>query len=243
MLLKANVEGSKVIRKEARNALIELAKDGYYRILIIEEGLVPVPMVGADAYKSFRPELHSWPSLPDGTEIERTSQGPSKFGANELLLGLNVSDKNANIDEAKMNAMVGRSRQHFLVRIGAIESEDGRKPQSEFPIDRQLTLLPWIDGVARLVLILGLEDERAIARAAESIADISINEHMRMLFKEAGAIKYLVQLLDHSSDAVRLATTHALERLSVRFYIFLSFSFFTHSNLSSVASAFNAFLG
>lgn len=215
MLLKANVEGSKVIRKEARNALIELAKDDYYRILIIEEGLVPVPMVGADAYKSFRPELHSWPSLPDGTEIERTSQGPSKFGANELLLGLNVSDKNANIDEAKMNAMVGRSRQHFLVRIGAIESEDGRKPQSEFPIDRQLTLLPWIDGVARLVLILGLEDERAIARAAESIADISINEHMRMLFKEAGAIKYLVQLLDHSSDAVRLATTHALERLSV----------------------------
>lgn len=215
MLFKANVEGSKVIRKEARNALIELAKDDYYRILIIEEGLVPVPMIGTDAYKSFRPELHSWPSLPDGTEIERTSQGPSKFGANELLLGLNVNDKNANIDEAKMNAMIGRSRQHFLARIGAIESEDGRNPQSEFPMDRQLTLLPWTDGVARLVLILGLEDERAIARAAESIADISINEHMRMLFKEAGAIKYLVQLLDHSSDAVRLATTRALERLSV----------------------------
>lgn len=204
------------MRKEARNALIELAKDDYYRILIIEEGLVPVPMVGAAAYKSFRPELHSWPSLPDGTVIERTSQGPSKYGANELLLGLNINEKNVNIEEAKMNAMVGRAKQHFLARIGAIESEDGRKPESEFPTDLRLTLLPWMDGVARLVLILGLEDERAITRAAESIAHASINEHMRISFKEAGAIKYLVQLLDHSSDAVRLSVTHALERLSLR---------------------------
>ncbi|KAL5763221.1 hypothetical protein ACOSP7_019485 [Xanthoceras sorbifolium] len=214
-LLKTDSEGSKVIRKEARNALIELAKDEYYRILIIEEGLVPVPMIGTAAYKSFKPALYSWPSLPDGTEFERTSNSPSRYGANELLLGLNVDDKNVNIEEAKMNAVVGRARQQFLVRIGAIELEDERKPQSELLVDRQLTILPWVDGVARLVLILGLEDEVAIARAAQSIADASINEHMRLSFKEAGAIKHLVRLLDHNSDAVRLAATGALERLAI----------------------------
>ncbi|TXG57162.1 hypothetical protein EZV62_018475 [Acer yangbiense] len=214
-LLKTDSEGSKVILKEARNALIELAKDEYYRILIIEEGLVPVPMIGAAAYKSFKPGLYSWPSLPDGTEIERTSNSPSRYGANELLLGLNLNDKNVNMEEAKMNAIIGRAKQQFLVRIGGIELEEERKPQSELPIDGQLTILPWVDGVARLVLILGLEDEVAIARAAQSIADASINEHMRLSFKEAGAIKNLVQLLDHNSDAVRLAATGALERLSI----------------------------
>lgn len=214
-LLRTDVEGSKVIRKEARNALLELCKDEYYRILIVEEGLVPVPMIGAAAYKSFRPGLYSWPRLPDGTEIEQTSKTPSRFGASELLLGLNVDEKNVNIEEAKMNAIVGRTQQQFLARIGAIELADEKK-QSEITTGKQLTLLPWVDGVARLVLILGLEDESAIARAAESISDASINEHIRIAFKEAGAVKHLVQFLDSNNDAVILAATRALERLSVR---------------------------
>ncbi|GKU98008.1 hypothetical protein SLEP1_g11065 [Rubroshorea leprosula] len=205
---------SNVIRKEARNALLELAKDDYYKILIIEEGLVLVPLVGAEAYKSFKPQLHSWPSLPDGTEIKHTAKGPSKYGASELLLGLNV-DKNVKIDEAKINAMVRQSNQQFLARIGAIELIDEGESQSKSPNNHQVTLLPWMDGVARLVLILGLEDEVAISRAAGAIADSCINEHMRSSFKEAGAIKHLIQLLDHNSYAVRCAVAHALERLSV----------------------------
>ncbi|XVE74678.1 hypothetical protein DITRI_Ditri12bG0036400 [Diplodiscus trichospermus] len=212
--LKDDVEGYKVIRKEARNALLELAKDHYYRILVIEEGLVPVPMVGAAAYKSFRPELYSWPTMPDGTEIEQTSKGPSRFGASELLLGLNV-DKNTDIEEAKMKAIVGRTQQQFLARIGAIELDDERTSQTELPIDQRLTILPWMDGVARVVLILGLDDEVALSRAAESIADSSINEHMRTSFKEAGAVKHLIRLLDHNSGAIRSSVTNALERLSV----------------------------
>ncbi|KAM5566828.1 hypothetical protein ABKV19_015110 [Rosa sericea] len=213
-LLRTDIEGSKVIKKEARNALLELCKDKYHRITILEEGLVPVPMIGAAAYKSFRPGLYSWPTLPDGTQIEQTSKTPSRFGASELLLGLHVDDENANIEEAKMNAVVGRTQQQFLARIGAIEMDDEKK-QSELATGQQLTLLPWVDGVARLVLILGLEDESAIERAADSIADASINEHMRIAFKEAGAVKLLVQLLDSKNDAVRLAATQALERLSV----------------------------
>ncbi|XP_022776434.1 uncharacterized protein LOC111318064 [Durio zibethinus] len=213
-LLITDVEGSKVIRKEARNALLELAKDHYYRILIIEEGLVPVPLVGAAAYKSFRPELHSWSTMPDGPEIERTSKGPSTFGASESLLGLNV-DKNMDIEEAKMNAILGQARQQFLARMGVIELDDERKSQTESPTDQRFTLLPWMDGVARLVLILGLEDEVAISRAAESVADSSINEHMRASFKEAGAIQHLIRHLNHNSAAVRSAVTNALERLSV----------------------------
>uniref|UniRef100_A0A2N9ETU7 Uncharacterized protein n=1 Tax=Fagus sylvatica TaxID=28930 RepID=A0A2N9ETU7_FAGSY len=218
--LKTDVEGSKVLRKEARNALLELAKDEYYRILVIEEGLVPVPMIGASAYKSFKPGLHSWPSLPDGTKIKQTSKGSSIFGASELLLGLNVDDENVNIEETKMNAIVARTQQQFLARIGAIEIENGEKSQSECSTELRLTLLPWMDGVARLVLILELEDESAILRAAESIADASINEHMRVAFMEAGAIKHLVRLLGHDNDSVKLAATQALDRLSISNRVF-----------------------
>ncbi|XP_030513026.1 uncharacterized protein LOC115727034 isoform X2 [Rhodamnia argentea] len=214
-LLKTDAEGSKVIRKEVKNALLEFAKNDYYRILIIEEGLVPVPMVGAHAYKSFRPSLHSWPSLPDGTEIEKTSKGPSRFGASELLLGLNVNGENLNVEEARINAIVGRTQQQFLARIGAIELEEETKSQPGNSSGWRLTLLPCMDGVARLILILELEDESAIARAAESIADASINEYMRISFKEAGAIKHLVKLLERDNDAIKIASTHALERLSL----------------------------
>ncbi|PWA45330.1 ARM repeat superfamily protein [Artemisia annua] len=210
--LRTNSEGSKVIKKEAQSALLELAKDDYYKILLIEEGLVLVPLVGAAAYKSFRPSLHSWPSLPDGSElnVKQSIKGPSRFGASELLVGLHVEDdKNTKLEEAKKNAIVGRTQQQFLARIGAIEIEDENNKNHKF------TILPWVDGVARMVLILELEDESAIAKAAESIADASISEHMRTSFKEAGAVKNLVRLIDHQSEPVKVAVICALERLSI----------------------------
>eukprot|EP00262_Sarcandra_glabra_P001594 TRINITY_DN1172_c0_g1_i1.p1 TRINITY_DN1172_c0_g1~~TRINITY_DN1172_c0_g1_i1.p1 ORF type:complete len:843 (+),score=145.25 TRINITY_DN1172_c0_g1_i1:84-2612(+) len=217
-LLKYNYEGSKVTRKEAKNVLLELAKDDYYRILIIEEGLVLVPLIGVEAYKSFRPVSYSWPSLPDGTELERSSSSRnSRYGASELLLGLNIHDKSVDLDEAKRNAIVGRTQQQFLARIGAIELEEGRKPQFGSSSNQRHTLLPWIDGVARLVLILELEDVSAISRAAQAIADTSISEHLRVSFKEAGAVKHLVRLLHHDNEDVRLATACALGRLSISF--------------------------
>ncbi|KAI3816582.1 hypothetical protein L1987_16284 [Smallanthus sonchifolius] len=213
--IKPDTEASKIIRKEAQSALLELAKDDYYKILLIEEGLVVVPLVGAAAYKSFKPSLHSWPSLPDGSElnVKQPSKGPSRFGASELLLGLHVEDdKNAKLEEAKKNAIVGRTQQQFLARIGAIESEDESTNKMG---DQKFTILPWVDGVARLVLILELEDEVAIAKAAEAIADASVSEHMRTSFKEAGAVKNLVRLIDYNSEPVRLGVIRALERLSV----------------------------
>ncbi|AES59916.1 armadillo/beta-catenin-like repeat protein, putative [Medicago truncatula] len=206
-------EVSRVIRKEARNALLELVKDDYYRILVIEEGLVPVPLIGAAAYKSYNPRSYEAPAFPDGTEIERTYDKPSRFGAAELLIGLNV-DNNANVDEAKVNAIIGQTQQQFLVRVGAIEMEE-TSTRSECSDDQpRLTLLHWIDGVARLVLILELEDKSAIVRAAESIASACINEHMRIAFKEAGAVRHLVRLLSWNDNAVQLAATQALEKLS-----------------------------
>ncbi|XP_024991087.1 uncharacterized protein LOC112525269 isoform X2 [Cynara cardunculus var. scolymus] len=216
--LRTDFEGSKIIRKEAQSTLLELAKDDYYKILLIEEGMVVVPLVGAAAYKSFRPSLHSWPSLPDGSElnVKQNLKGPSRYGASELLLGLHVEDdKNTKLEEAKKNAIVGRTQQQFLARIGAIETEDESNKTGSPTSDQRFTILPWVDGVARLVLILELEDESAIAKAAESIADSSISEHMRTSFKEAGAVKNLVRLIDHHSESVRLAAIRALERLSV----------------------------
>ncbi|MCD7468264.1 hypothetical protein HAX54_006280 [Datura stramonium] len=119
--------------KGSENALLELAKDEYSKILIMEEGLLLVPLVGAAAYKSPSDQLiiHS-PSLPDGTKIEQNPK-PSRY-----------------------------------------ETEEENKSGGELPSNPRFTLLPCMDGVARLVLILGLEDESAIARAADAIADVSI---------------------------------------------------------------------
>ncbi|KAJ0247632.1 ARM repeat superfamily protein [Hirschfeldia incana] len=219
-LLKGENKGSKVIRKEARNVLLELAKDEYYRILVIEEGVVPIPIIGADAYKSFRPDLYSWPSLPDGVKVEQTAKAPSRFGASELLLGLNVDENVDEVDEAKMKAIVGRTNQQFLARIGAIEFEKEIKSEgpekSQDQQKQQLTLLPCVDGVARLVLILGLADEVAVSRAAESVADACINEEMRVSFMEAGAVKPLVQLLaNNNREAVKIPVIRALKKLSL----------------------------
>ncbi|KAI9082109.1 hypothetical protein K1719_035849 [Acacia pycnantha] len=219
--LTSDLERSIVIKKEAKNALLEFVKDEYYKILLVEEGLVPVPLIGAEAYKSFSPDLRSWPKFPDGTEIERPSLKPSTpslkpstYGASELLLGLNINDKNFNIEEAKKNAIEGEAHLLLLARIGAIEWEGEGASDSESSVRQQLTLLPWKYGIARLALILELGDKSSIKRAAESIADVSINEHMRIAFKEAGAVKHLVRLLNCDDDAVRLAVTQALERLS-----------------------------
>ncbi|XP_062212342.1 uncharacterized protein LOC133913241 isoform X2 [Phragmites australis] len=213
-LLQNKEEDYKIIRKEARSSLIQLAIDDYYHSLIIEEGLVRVPLVGSAAYKAFRPLPHSWPSFPDGSEIQRSSR-PSKYGATELLLGLSVNEKETKPDKAKINAMIGRSNQQFLARVGAIELDDEGKDQSGSEKNDLYTILPWVDGVARLVLILGLEDVSAIKKAARAIGDASINEHMLTSFKEAGAVKPLLQLLKHSDLPVREAAAYALERLSV----------------------------
>ncbi|CAO2165078.1 unnamed protein product [Urochloa humidicola] len=213
-LLQTKEDDYKIIRKEAKSSLILLARDDSYHSLIIEEGLVRVPLVGSAAYKAFKPLPHSWPSFPDGSEIQRSSR-PSKYGATELLLGLSVNDKDTKPDEAKINAMIGRSNQQFLARVGAIELDDEGNEQPESENNDLYTILPWVDGVARLVLILGLEDASAIKKAARAIGDASINEHMRISFKEAGAVKPLLQLLKHNDVPVREAAAYALEKLSV----------------------------
>ena len=195
--------------------MLELVKDDYYRILVIEEGVVPVPLIGAAAYKSYNPRLYEAPAFPDGTEIKKTYDKPSKFGATELLVGFN-DDNNANVDEAKVNAIIGQTNQQFLVSDGTIEMGEAAT-RSECSDDQpRLTLLHWIEGVARLTLILELEDKSAIVRAAESIASACINEHMRVAFKEAGAVRHLVRLLYCNDNAVQLAATQALEKLSAR---------------------------
>ncbi|KAG2589080.1 hypothetical protein PVAP13_5NG251700 [Panicum virgatum] len=213
-LLQTKEDDYKIIRKEARSSLILLARDDHYHSLIMEEGLVRVPLVGSAAYKAFKPLPHSWPTFPDGSEIQRSSR-PSKYGATELLLGLSVNEKDTKPDKAKINAMIGRSNQQFLARVGAIELDDEGNEQSGSEKSDLYTILPWVDGVARLVLILGLEDISAIKKAARAIGDASINEHMRTSFKEAGAVKPLLELLKHDDVSVREAAAYALEKLSV----------------------------
>ncbi|KAG0456415.1 hypothetical protein HPP92_024203 [Vanilla planifolia] len=115
-LFKCNAKDFKVIRKAAKMALLELSKDDYYRVLIFEEGLIRVPLVGAAAYKSFRPQLHSRPTLPDGTEFELTSR-PSKFGATELLLGLSFREKNFNLKSQRVMPSLHNLSSIFLHKL------------------------------------------------------------------------------------------------------------------------------
>ncbi|KAI5446516.1 hypothetical protein KIW84_014381 [Lathyrus oleraceus] len=57
-------------------------------------------------------------------------------------------------------------------------------------------------------------DKSAILKAAELIASVCINEHMRIAFKKAGAVNRLIWLLNSNDDAIRLTSTQALEALS-----------------------------
>ena len=124
----------------------------------------------------------------------------------------------SDIDVGKRNAVLGRSQQQFLVRIGAVEIEDGKESESSTGRKNITTLLPWIDGVARLVLLLELEDEAVISRSAEAIADASIGEEMRIAFRDAGAVKHLVRLLGYKDRSFEFQVVRALERLSVRYF-------------------------
>ena len=82
--------------------------------------------------------------------------------------------------------------------------------------------MPWWDGIARLVFILVLDDLSAVEWAAYSIADISINEEMLNALREDGTIPHLVRLLEHKDEALKVAATFVLERISLSYKVCIS---------------------
>ncbi|CAM6094598.1 unnamed protein product [Calypogeia fissa] len=210
-ILLSDKEESKVARQEARNALLELTIDQHVKLLIIEEGLVPVPSIGASAYRSFKPLLQVAPALPESVKVKRpTSKVESKFGAGELLLGLSL--ENPEIDDATRLNIEGKVRQQFLARIGLL----GKTPAKSDRIGHErITLLPWWDGIPRLILILGLDDLTVARQAALAIADIAINEENRQAVHKGGAIPQLVRLLGSGDEDSTAAATFALDKLAI----------------------------
>ncbi|GJM94228.1 hypothetical protein PR202_ga10858 [Eleusine coracana subsp. coracana] len=110
---------------------------------------------------------------------------------------------------AKVNAMIGRSNQQFLARVGAIELGDEGKDQSGSEKNDLYTILPWIDGVARLVLILGLEDllkhsdapvREAAAYALEKLSASSI---VCQKIKAEGGLEVLIDIVKDPNTAVK----------------------------------------
>ncbi|KAH6558810.1 hypothetical protein KP509_1Z044100 [Ceratopteris richardii] len=210
-LLKS-AEGSKVTREEARKALLELIQNAQFKQIIIEEGLVPVPFIGAHAYKSFKPLLDVAPALPEGLNVKHPSV-PSTFGAGELLLGLNNKDNPYDVDVVTQSAIEGRARQHFLGRIGLLEKEASK--QESVSMRKKVTIMSWWDGIPRLVLILGLEDITVASLAAKTISEIAINEDIRQAIQKAGSIPHLVRLLGSGDEYATEAAAAALERLAI----------------------------
>lgn len=215
-------EGSKIMRREARSILLQLAHDDLYKRTIIEEGLVPVPLIGASAYNSFKPLLDVAPTLADEVKFEPSPSLPSAFGAGKLLLGLNMGSSGYELDEATQLVIEGRSRQQFLARIGLLE-KDARNTieQGEDPVKKayNVTIMPWWDGIPRLVLILGLEDLRVATFAARTISEIAINEDIRQAIQRAGSIPHLVRLLGSGSEAATEASASALEQLAISYKV------------------------
>lgn len=210
-LLKDSKNASKVVRREARNALLELVKDSYHKLLVIEEGLILVPLIGGSAFRSFKSPVKDAP-LPEGVNLKEVFSTPSRFG-------LNVKSVGHGLDETSRIAIEVQGQQQFLTQFGVLEKDEGTKPHLLTASEPRVTLMPWWDGIARLVFIIVLDDLSAVERAAYSIADISINEEMRNAIQEAGAIPHLVRLLGHKDEALKIAAAFALERLSLSFKV------------------------
>lgn len=210
-LLKDSKNASKVVRREARNALLELVKDSYHKLLVIEEGLILVPLIGGSAFRSFKSPVKDAP-LPEGVNLKEVFSTPSRFG-------LNVKSVGHGLDETSRIAIEVQGQQQFLAQFGVLEKDEGTKPHLLTASEPRVTLMPWWDGIARLVFILVLDDLSAVEWAAYSIADISINEEIRNAIQEAGAIPHLVRLLGHKDEALKIAAAFALERLSLSFKV------------------------
>lgn len=214
-LIKSS-HGTKISRQEARKTLLQLSQNEQYKQIIVEEGLVPVPLIGASAYRSFKPLLDKTPPFPEGIDLD-TSPLPSTFGARNLLLGLSAKKESYNIDEATQQAINGRARQHFLGRIGLLEKEAKTQVSDDSVNGKgQITIMPWYDGIPRLVLILGLEDVNVARLAATTISEVAVNEEIRQAIHKAGSIPHLLRLLGSGDELATHAAASALEKLAVR---------------------------
>lgn len=218
-ILKDNKNASKVARREARNALLELVTDSYHKLLVIEEGLVLVPLIDASAFRFFKPRVKVPDSLLEGVDIKEAFSTDCGFGAGQLLPELNAKFIRHELDKTSRMVIEMHGQQQFLAQIEVSEKDEGTKPQTWTASELRVTLMPWWDGIARLVFILLLDDLSAVERAAYSIADICINEEMRIAIQEAGAIPHLVRLLGHQCEALKVAATFALERLSLSYKV------------------------
>ena len=79
--MKDTKNASKVVRREARDALLELMNDSCYKFLVIDEGLIIVPLIGASAFRSFKSPVKDAP-LPGGVNLKEVFSTPSRFGLN-----------------------------------------------------------------------------------------------------------------------------------------------------------------
>ncbi|XP_024519608.1 uncharacterized protein LOC112342278 [Selaginella moellendorffii] len=214
-ILKADFQKvSKVARLEARNALLRLAKNPDAKMATIDQGLMFVPLVGADAYKSLKATGVGAPKVPEQVTLEHPlGSQESPFGAGDLLLGLHISSQQS-VDEATQLAMEGRSRLNFLKRVGLVETPAGgdNKPKSEA---QSSTVLPWWDAIPRLVLILGLEDVSYAMQGARAIGEVAITEDYRRKLAKAGAVPHLVYLLGSGDETAMGAAATAIEKLSI----------------------------
>nr|PNR35431.1 hypothetical protein PHYPA_023331 [Physcomitrium patens] len=212
-ILLEETSSSKVTRQEARKCLLQLAKDPIQKSAIIETGLVPVPLIGASAFRTFKPVMEDTFAIPEDIQFTENPSLTTVFGADKLLRGLKIGP--ADIDKITMLLNEGKVRQQFLARIGVIEKKNDGQAEDLSPDsnENKYTFMPWWDGIARLVLILGLQNPDVAKEAAESVAEIAITEAYRQAFHKAGAVPHLVKWLGSGDVAATEAAALALDKL------------------------------
>lgn len=216
--------GSKLTRQEARACLLQLSKDPIQKASIIEAGLVPVPLIGASAFRTFKPVMEDTFAIPEDTfSIPSTAPTTTVFGAGKLLRGLKTGPGTtaSSIDETTALVNEGKVRQQFLARLGVIEkkTDDGEKGEEDGAAvwEEKVVWMPWWDGIARLVLILGLQNAEVAKKAAESLAEIcGATEDYRQAVQKAGAVPHLVKWLGSGDEGATEAVVLALDVLGKR---------------------------
>ncbi|KAG0603894.1 hypothetical protein M758_10G128700 [Ceratodon purpureus] len=212
-ILLEETSGCKVARQEARNCLLQLAKDPIQKSAIIEAGLVPVPLIGASAFRTFKPVMEDTFAIPEDVQFTQNPSLTTVFGADKLLRGLKIGNAD-DIDKTTVLLNEGKVRQQFLARIGVIEKKNsGKQAEDISSSEDKIILMPWWDGIARLVLILGLQNPSVAKKAAESLAEISITEDYRQAINKAGAVPHLVKWLGSGDEGATEAAALALDML------------------------------
>ncbi|CAI5512415.1 unnamed protein product [Closterium sp. Naga37s-1] len=140
-------------------------------------------------------------------------------------IGLLEKEKKKNAEEKDKDEKEKDGRENAKAEREKEEEEKREEQAEEEPAwsSKSYTLMSRWDGVARLVLLMTLENEQVAARALAAAAELArAGEGNRRALRDAGAVVHAVRWMGAGGAAVRAAAVATVERLSVSASVRLS---------------------